>query len=555
MRPIRYRARLVSVLALWIAASSAGAQGHGAAVPAGRQPPPLFDNLGSHHRAITTGSPSVQAYFDQGLRWLMAFNMDEAQRSFAEAAARDPECAMCFWGVGMALSPHYNLPGLADRTAAGARAVAHGIGVAGDKPEVERDLLAALTARLADPAPASMEGFLELDRAYADRMRALAAKYPADLDIQAFYAESLMNLRPWRLWEKDGSAAPGTNEILALLEAVLAKNPEHPGANHLFIHALEASPFPERAAGAAERVARTIPGSAHIVHMPGHIWSRMGRWEEAAEVNRKAIAVDREYVARSPEALNGFYSMYYAHNYQFLWWAALMEGRYEEALANGRAVVVGMPIEMMREFPGFDFLLGYPIWTHVRFERHEAALAEPAPPQGFLYATGVWRAARGLALVGLGKPAAARAELAEVERLHAALPADAMAAFNSAALLLGLARDWLAGEIAVAEGDLDSGIARLTAAVAAEDQQVDDDPPDWYFPSRPSLGRALLRAGRPAEAVEVFRADLRKFPENGWSLAGLADSYEAAGNAQAASAARSRLEAAWRHADVPSPGH
>jgi tetratricopeptide (TPR) repeat protein len=548
------RRRFAAAVAAGLCCAAAGAQQHDTGVPADRQPPPLFDNLGDHHRPVTTSSPSVQAYFDQGLRWLMAFNLEEAERSFAEALARDAECAMCWWGIGMAYSPHYNLSGVPERTAAGARAVAKGLGVVGDKPAIERELLEALAARLADPAPQTAEGFLALDTAYSERMAALAAKYPDDLDVQAFWAESLMNLRPWRLWEKpSGEPAPGTERILAILESVLERDPDHPGANHLYIHTLEASPTPERAAGAAERIARTMPGAAHIVHMPGHIWSRIGRWEDAAEVNRRAIVVDREYVARSPGALAGFYSMYFSHNYQFLWWAALMSGRYEEALANARAVVDGMPVQMLRDFAGWDFLHGYPIWTHLRFGRWAEALAEPQPPAEFPYLSGVDRAARGLALVELGRLDEARRELAEVERRHAALAPGTMEGFNSAAHLLGLARDWLAGELALAAGDVETGLQRLRAAVEAEDAQVDDDPPDWYYPSRPALGRALLRSGRAAEAVEVFAEDLRRFPENGWSLAGLAESQEAAGRSEEASATRARLTAAWRNADVPHP--
>jgi tetratricopeptide (TPR) repeat protein len=542
----------IAALVTLLSASPAAAQGHGDGVPADRKPPPLFEGLGTHSRPVTTASPSVQAYFDQGLRWLMAFNMEEAQRSFAEGAARDPECAMCWWGVGMANSPHYNLSGIPERTAAGARAVAKGLGVAADKPAIEREMLEALSVRLTDPAPTTAEGFLALDTAYAERAAALAARYPDDLDLRAFHAEALMNLRPWRLWEKpSGTPAPGTEKILALLESVLAADPDHPGANHLYIHALEASPFPERAVAAAERIGRSMPGAAHVVHMPSHIWSRIGRW--AAAVNRTAIEVDRAYVARSPEALAGFYSMYYAHNYQFLWWAALMSGRYAEAVENARAVVAGTPVQMLRDFPGWDFLLGYPVWTHLRFGRFDAALAEPGPPEEFPYVTGVWRAARGLALVGLGRLDEARAELAEAERHRARLPEGATAGFNSAAHLLGLAIDWAAGEIAVAGGETEAGLARLRSAVAAEDLQVDDDPPDWYMPSRPALGRALLAAGRPAEAVEVFAEDLRKFPENGWSLAGLGESLAAAGRAEEAAAARARLDAAWSLADVPAP--
>jgi hypothetical protein len=421
---------LFALLALGVA-PLAGWQ-HGETAVDGRMPPPLFDNLGSYQRVVTTSSPSVQAYFDQGLRWLYAFNLEEAQRAFEEATARDPECSMCWWGLGMSLSPHYNLPGLEERTAAGARAVAAGLATLAGKPAIERELLEALARRLADPAPADAEGFAALDRAYSEAMERLAAKYPDDLEVQAYYAEALMNLRPWQLWSADGEPAPETPAILAQLERVLAREPDHPGANHMLIHALEASPAPERAVAAAERLRHAMPGAAHMVHMPAHIWARLGRWEDSAQANREAIAADRAYLEASPEMRGGFYMMYYTHNYQFLWWSALMQGRYSEAIENARAVAEWTPLEMLREFPGYDFLLQYAIWTQIRFGRYHESLAEPAPPEEFPFATGVWHAARGLALTRLGRLDEAAAELAAVERAYSALPDGGTQGLNSA---------------------------------------------------------------------------------------------------------------------------
>jgi tetratricopeptide (TPR) repeat protein len=532
-------------------AGLARAQGHGGG--GGSTPPPLFDDLGTYHRAITTSSESVQAYFDQGLRFLLAFNLEEAQRAFAEAAARDPRCAMCFWGVGMSLSPHYNLPGLPERTSAGARAVARGLAVAGDKPEIERDLLEVLAHRLADPPPSAPEGYAALDRAYAEGMETLAKKYPDDLDVQDFFAEALMDLRPWKLWQADGSPAPGTLEIIDQLQRVLARDPDHPGANHLLIHALEASPHPERAVEAAQRVARTMPGAAHMVHMPSHIWSRLGRWEESAEVNRAAIRVDDRYVESSPAIRNGFYMMYYGHNHQFLWWSALMSGRHAEALEEARAVAAGTPLEMLRTFPGYDFLLEYAVWTELAFGRNLEVLAEPAPPEEFAYATGVWRAARGLALVRLDRLPEAQAELDRIESTLAKLPGEALEGLNSASALLGLARDWLAGELAIARGDVAGGLARLRVAFDAERALGYNEPPDWYVSVAPALGRALLAAGRFDDAARVFAQDLDHYRENGWSLAGLAESLDRAGRRQEAAAARARFAGAWRRADSPPP--
>ncbi|MCM2269314.1 MAG: hypothetical protein NDJ75_04380 [Thermoanaerobaculia bacterium] len=542
----------LAALAFAVAPPLAAAQGHGDATAGGRVPP-LYDDLGSYSRAITTASPSVQAYFDQGLRLLFAFNLEEAQRSFQEAAARDPECAMCFWGLGMSLSPHYNLPGLAERTAAGARAVAAGLAVAEGKPAVEVDLLKALSKRLADPAPKSMDGFYALDAAYAGAMKELAAKYPADLDIQAYHAEALMNLRPWQLWNADGTPAPGTLEIVERLEAVLAKDEQHPGANHMLIHALEASPTPERAIAAAERVGKTTPGAAHMVHMPSHIWAQVGRWADAAAANREAIAVDRRYLGASPEAAAGFYGMYAAHNYQFLWWAACQTGRYAEAIENARAAAGLMSVETLRAFPGMDFFLGYPVWTQIRFARWSEALLEPEPPTEFQYAHVVWRSARGVALARLGRDAEARAELGAVDAARVTMPKELVIAFTPVDQLVGLARDWLAGEIALAAGELPAAVAHLRAAFDAEGRLTYNEPPDWYVSVAPAYGEALLAAGDLDAAAAAFRVDLERYPENGWSLAGLSQALARQGRAAEAESLRARFRAVWGGADSAAP--
>jgi tetratricopeptide (TPR) repeat protein len=384
-------------------------------------------------------------------------------------------------------------------------------------------------------------------------MAALAKKYPDDPEIQAYYAESLMDLRPWKLWQPDGTPAPGTLEIVEQLQKVLDRYPDHPGANHMLIHALEASPHPERAVAAAERVARTMPGAAHMVHMPAHIWSRLGRWEDSAQANRDAIAVDARYVESNPAVRNGFYMMYFGHNYQFLWWSALMEGRYAEAIENGRAVATETPIEMLRAFPGYDFLLGYGIWTDLAFGKYEAVLAEPAPPSEFGYAVGVWRAARGIALVRLARLDEAARELASIESTLKVMPADAIEGLNSTPALLGLARDWLAGELAIARGDLDGGLIRLRAAFDAEQALSYNEPPDWYVSVAPALGGALLSAGRVEEAAKVFRRDLEIYRENGWALAGLAVCLDRGPASTEAAAVRARFDAAWKRADSPAP--
>jgi tetratricopeptide (TPR) repeat protein len=565
----------------WVAASAAMAvaqtssqtppAGHqhptstGEAGPAGQAPaapapaaPPLFEDLGSFHRAITTASPEAQRWFDQGLRLMYAFNLEEAQRSFEEAARRDPDCASCFWGVALALGPHINFAAQADRTRAAWRAVGEARAAAARTAAVtpvERALIEALARRYADPPPATGDtaGFAKLDRAYADAMGEVARRFPDDLDVATLYAEALMDLRPWDLWTQDGRPQPGTAEIVATLERVLAKNPDHPGANHFYIHAVEASPHPEKALAAAGRLAGLMPGAAHIVHMPAHIYMRVGRYGEAAEANRRAIRVDEAYVARSPGALGGFYAMYFGHNYQFLWSAALMEGRGEEALGAARQLVAMVPAEMLAQMPGFDFGLGYPWWTLARLRRWDELLREPAPPDGFPYARAIWHVTRGLALSAQGKRAEAEAELAAAHAQGEKIPAEALEGLNPARALLAVAEGVLAGDLAARRGDVDEAVRRLQAAAEAEDGLRYNEPPDWYTPVRHVLGEVLLAADRAAAAQAVYEADLARNPENGWALAGLAESLRRQSKEAEAAAVRARFEKAWARADVTGP--
>jgi len=510
---------------------------------------PLFSDLGAYHRAVTTASPEAQTYFDQGLRLLYAFNLEEAQRSFEAAAKADPKCGMCAWGVAMSLGPHINLAAQPDRTKAGHEAAQKAATLTEGASPVEKALIAAVTRRFADPPPSDPALQARLDKDYADAMRDVARQFPEDLDAAALAAEAMMDLRPWDLWTPDGKPQPGTDEIVDTLERVLAKNPSHPGANHYYIHAVEASPHPEKALAAADRVAGLIPGAAHIVHMPSHIYARVGRWEDASEANRKAIAVDQSYLAKAGPL--GFYFMYSAHNYQFLWSTALMEGRGAEALANARAMVAQVPVEMLRQMPGFDFALGYPAWTLVRLERWDDILKEPAPPEGFPYAEGVWHAARGLAFTGLGRLDEAAAEHKKVQALAAALPLEAVEGLSSARSLLSIAEGILAARLAVKKGNIDEAVLHLQDAVQTEDNLRYNEPSDWYYPVRQELGAVLQAAGRAAEAQKVWEEDLKRHPHNGWSLTGLAASLRAQKKDEEAAAVSAEAARAWEKADVP----
>jgi tetratricopeptide (TPR) repeat protein len=512
-------------------------------------PAPYVPELGRYGRPITTQSPAAQRYFDQGLLLLYAFNLEEAQRSFEHAARLDPGCASCFWGAGMALGPHINLAAQADRTRAAHKAARTALAHAGRVKPVERALIEALATRYSDPPPAEPGAQRALDEAYAAAMRKVAERFPNDLDVQALFAEALMNLRPWDLWSKEGEARPETPEIIAALDRVLARDPRHPGANHYYIHALEASPHPEKALAAADRLG-TLTHAGHLVHMPAHIYMRVGRYEDAAEANRKAIAAEKIYVEKAQP--KGFHWMYVAHNPQFLMAAAMMEGRRAEALAAAREATGYMSPQMLRQMPGYDFSLVYPQWVLVRFGRWDEALAEPAPPDDLRFAKAMWHVARGVAYTVRSQPDEAETERAAFEKVASTIPSDATEGLNPSSRLLTIARELLAGEVAARGGRANEAVDHLRAAVKAEDELRYNEPSDWYYPARHHLGAVLLSAGRAAEAQAVFEEDLRRNPDNGWALAGLAESQRKQGQTAEAAATAQRLEKAWARADVPT---
>jgi tetratricopeptide (TPR) repeat protein len=522
-----------------------------APAPAAPTPPPLFADLGSYHRGVSTRSEQAQRYFDQGLRLLFAFNLDEAQSAFTEATRLDPECALCFWGLGMSLGPHVNLPATPERTVAGHRAAEQAAAVATHGTAVEQALIAALGKRYADPAPTTPDGQHALDQAYSDAMRAVAARYPEDDDVAALTAEALMDLHPWDYWGATGDAKEGTADVLRLLEGVLQRNPNHPGANHYYIHAVEASSHPERALPSADRLAALMPGQGHMVHMPSHAYARVGRYAEAAEANRKAIAVDDAYHAQRKD--QGFYMMYVAHNHQFLWWMALTEGRSQEALEQARAMIAIMPPDMLKNMQGADIVLGYRLWTLLRIGRYEAALAEPAPPADFPWSVATFHAARAIAYARLGKTAEAGKEAAAMAQASGGITADAVEGLNPAQLSYSVANGLAQGEIARAEGRHADAEKLLRAAVATEASLRYDEPPDWYTPASNFLGEFLLARGRAADAQAAYEDGLRRNPENGWALAGLAKALRAQKRNGEARAVDARLAKAWAQADLAAP--
>ena len=509
----------------------------------------LFDGLGSFHRKIGTASPQAQAYFDQGMRLLWGFNHDEAARSFARAAELDPHCAICFWGVALTLGPNYNMPLMAEARARVAwDAVTRARAEAGGASPAERALIAAVGQRYRGAMPLDPSNEAPLLAAYASAMREAARRFPADDDIQTLFAESVMNLNPWKLWNADGTPAPGTAEVVATLETVLARDPPHPGANHYYIHAVEASAHPEKALPSAERLKAMMPAAGHMVHMPSHILQRVGRYEESAEANRRGFAADKAYYGQARPI--DYYPMYTAHNLQFLAFAAAMEGRRAETIQAAREARASISDDMLANMGGIDWSIGYLYDAMVRFGLWDEMLREPRPDERLPGLTASWLSARASALAMKGQIAEAKQAAAELDALAGATPASTIAGMNAAKQLFAVDALRAHARIAVAEGDRAGAIRLLTDAVTAEDKLAYDEPADIFFPTRHLLGAALIDAGRANEAEAVYRADLRLNPDNGWALAGLAKALAAQGKAAEARAAEARFTAAWGRADV-----
>ncbi|MBV9248970.1 MAG: hypothetical protein JO227_06985 [Acetobacteraceae bacterium] len=555
MKTCRVAVGSVVSAAIWLAALSAShSQTHPPPVPTtvaqwaeGAQ---LFDGLGDFHRAVTTASPEAQAYFDQGMRFLWAFNHDEATRSFAKAAQLDPSCAMCFWGVALTVGPNYNLPMMAaPRAQVAWEALNQAEAQASRGTPVEQALIKALASRYPNANPLDPTTEDPILRAYADAMRSVAVKFPDDADVQVLTTESLMNIHAWKLWSLDGKLADGTEEIVARFEAILATNPNHPGANHYYIHATEASPHPEKAVPSAERLPGMMPAAGHMEHMPAHTMQRVGRYEDAAEANRKGAAADVAYYAKTPPP--DYYTAYTGHNYQFLAFSAAMEGRKAEVIEAVRESRATLPDHALMMMPGMAWQVADLYTAMVRFGMWDEILAM-SPPSAPIPGLDVgYRYAQATALAAKGRIDEAKASTAELERIVGGVGADVPAGLNHARDVFPIAVVVVKARIAAAEHKDQESIALLRNAVAMEDKLAYSEPADWFFPSRHLLGAALLRAGQPAEAEAVYREDLRRNPENGWALCGLAQSLKAQQRDAEAQAVQQRFEAAWKNADTP----
>jgi tetratricopeptide (TPR) repeat protein len=489
------------------------------------KPETMMTGLGDLHHPVSTKNPAAQGFFDQGLRLIYAFNHDEAARSFQKAAELDPKLAMAYWGVAEAVGPNYNDPASEDRFKQAHEAIQKAVELSGNASEAERGYIQALAKRFpADPKS-------DLHKAagdYRDAMREVVKNNPDDLDAATLFAESAMNLHPWGLWHPDGTPEEGTQEIVDTLESVIKRDPNHLGALHYYIHTVEASNSPERALAAANRLASLAPAAGHIVHMPAHIYIRTGDYAAAVKTNEQAAAVDRAYIQRT--GVQGIYPMmYYSHNLHFIAMCAAMTGDYTES--NKAAEMLAAHVApSVKEMPPLEGFMTIPLAVNVRFHKWDAILAMKQPAPEMQTVVGFWHFARGMALAGKGRVTEAEAEYKIVSDAEKATPPDAifqMPINNKTKDILKIAEDVLGAQIALAKKDNAAATTMLRDAVAVQDTLKYDEPQDWFFPVRESLGGVLLISGDAKSAEQVFREDLTKNPRNPRSLFGLHSALKA----------------------------
>ena len=519
-----------------------GQHGHAPA----KEPAPavLETGLGDINHPVSTNNPEAQKFFNQGLAFVYAFNHAEAIKSFKQAAKLDPQLAMAYWGVALALGSNYNVPADGPSLVEAYNNLQKAIEFAPKASEHDRAYINALSKRYSSDISADKHK-LEVD--YKNAMGELSRNYPDDLDAATLYAESMMNLRPWHLWTLDGKPEENTLEIVSVLESVLRRNPNHSGANHYYIHAVEASTNAERALPSADRLGQVAPNAGHLVHMPSHVYIRTGDYYKAAKANVDAIAVDRDYMAKSGN--NGLYpAMYYNHNVHFLAAASAMNGRYADSIKSARELEANVK-PVVKAMPMLEMFLPYPFVSMTRFGKWDEILKEPKPDPSLKIVTGFYHFARGSAYAGTKQVANAETELAALKAVDKTLGEARL--FNNAAVdVMKVAELELEGKIALARGDKKAGVDLLTQAVAAEDATQYAEPADWDLPVREVLGGALLASGDYAAAEKVFRAEILRRPRNGRALFGLAESLRKQGKDGAAKSVQGEFEKSWQYADT-----
>lgn len=500
------------------------------------------DLVGAHH-AVTTSSPEAQRYFDQGLTLYYAFNHEAAIASFRSAAAIDPACAMAYWGEAISAGPNINNPTMDSAAAKSAwEASRQATKLAGSASRMEQDLIRALTARYIWPQPTERKS---LDQAYADSMRRVWNTYRDDSDVGALFADALLNLRPWDLWLPDGTPRPETPEVVSTLEEVLRRAPGHIGACHFYIHTMEASPTPERALAAADSLRGRVSGAGHLLHMPAHIDLRIGHYENAVDANLKGIASDSLWNQK------GFYTLYRAHNYHFLAYAAMFDGRRELSLRAADGLIAQVPIETVRQMPDFlDGFLAAPIHVKARFGMWDNLLREPEPPSDLFVTRAFWHYGRTVAFSALGRVREAGIEFDSLKAACDRVPESRLIGNNSARTVLQIGLPMAEGELEYRRGHHKRAFALLKLAVQRDDSLHYDEPWGWMMPVRHSLGALLLEQGRLADAEVVYRKDLQQHPANGWALKGLAECYHRSGRHSLAEETDRLFAAAWARSDI-----
>jgi tetratricopeptide (TPR) repeat protein len=507
---------------------------------------PRFTGMGKVDHKVSTKNPLAQAYFNQGLALIYGFNHDEAERAFLQAAKLDPNLAMAYWGVAFTYGSNYNLPPMPEREKRAADAMDKALALAPKVTPREQAYIKALSVRYSKDANADRQ---KLAEQYADAMVQLAKQYPDDLDAATLSAEARMNLRPWKLWNVDGTPAPGTEEIVATLESVIKRDPNHTGANHYYIHAVEASRDAHLALPSADRLAALAPEAGHLVHMPSHVYTRIGDQEAAARANVAAARADEAYMRRAG-VHSGFYPMmYYSHNIHFEAHARSMQGQYLEAKRAADKLYAHVAPHI-KEMPMLEGFAAIPLAVQERFQRWNEILKTPQPPAEQPYHTAMWHYSRGLAYAAKNDLAKAEAEHTALRAITAKVPADQMFVQNSMKTILGIADDVLAARIAREKKDFAAAETSLKHAVDTQDHLVYIEPPEWFFPVRETLGGLYLAAGKPAEAEQVFRADLDRNPRNGRSLFGLYESLKRQQKDEAAVLVDKQWATTWKLADT-----
>jgi len=513
---------------------------------------PIFNDLGDHEMRISSGNELARRYFSQGIVLAYGFNHAEALRSFEEAQRQDPTCGICAWGEALVLGPNINKP-MDDADVPQAYAAARrALSLRAGASEVEQALIDALQARYAE-APVADRA--PLDLAYADAMREVAARFPEDLDVQTLFAEALMDTMPWDYYVDPDTPKPLTVELVGVLEDVIAADPEHPGALHLYIHAVEPSNTPERGEPAADALGDLVPGAGHLVHMPSHIYLRIGRYHDASLANERAAAADESYITQC--RAQGFYpALYYPHNVHFLYASSAFEGRSEVSIAAARKLSAHMNPEMVAAVPVAEEFVPMTLFALARFARWDEVMEVPPPEASLRYVTGIWHYVQGMAQAATGHESAARGELSVLRGIASEEDLEGVyfSSGSTPVQLLTLAANVLEARIASEGGRFDEAIALLEKAVRQQDALPYTEPPPWYFPTREALGSALLAAGEAARAEAVFRAQLKKTPRNGWSLYGLGRSLRDQGRVADAEQVEARQREVWSRADIELDG-